>query len=68
LHTLIGNHWRSRKALLSDETKGANPDVQWHEWPGMQDFFIHAYDSVDPEGIGVLQNDLPKLLELLQPH
>jgi hypothetical protein len=34
----------------------------------MQDFFIHAYDSFDPEGIGVLQNDLPKLLELLQPH
>jgi uncharacterized protein with HEPN domain len=50
---------------LSDETRSAYPNVPWHEWAGMRDILIHAYDRIDPEEVwNTLQNDLPVLLNL----
>ena len=47
--------WPPKAVFLrySPILSNAYPHALWREWPGMRDFLIHSYDSVDPERIDI---------------
>ena len=47
---------------LSDEFKGAHPDIPWNQIGGMRNRIVHEYFGLDLEIIWqVIQHDLPGL-------
>lgn len=53
---------------LSDETRDRLGSVPWRAVVGLRDVLIHDYDEVDYEELwDIVQNDLPRLIELIEP-
>jgi uncharacterized protein with HEPN domain len=47
---------------ISDETRTANPQIEWQQIIGMRNILIHAYDRVDDTELWrVATRDLPRL-------
>ncbi len=52
---------------VSEETKGAFPNLPWSEMVGMRNFMIHDYNEVDMVIVWeTVQNDLPPLIFALE--
>lgn len=53
---------------LSKEFRSQHPHIPWKDIAGMRDILAHQYDRTDLNTLwGVIQNDIPELLELLEP-
>lgn len=53
---------------ISAEFRERHPDIPWRQAAGMRDVVIHQYESVDLDAVWqTLENDLPKLIEKLEP-
>lgn len=53
---------------LSEEFRGAHPEVPWRHMAGMRDVLIHAYDHVDMDEVWVAATEsLPKLIAEIAP-
>lgn len=54
-------------ARISDETRGAFPNLPWTEMIGMRNVMIHEYDGVDMVIVwDTVKNDVPALIASLE--
>jgi len=53
---------------LSTDFRNQHPEVPWREIAGMRDILTHQYDRVEVDEIwGVIQDDIPQLLSMIEP-
>lgn len=53
---------------VSAEFRSAHPEIPWHEIVGMRHRLVHGYRDIDIIKVwDAVQNDIPALLELLEP-
>ena len=53
---------------VSDEFRGAHPEVPWRAMAGLRNRVVHEYFRVDlPMVWEVVQRDIPELIKLIEP-
>ena len=53
---------------VSQATRDLYPSVEWRDMVKLRNKFVHSYWSIDPVKMwNIVKNDIPKLLEILQP-
>lgn len=53
---------------LSSEFRNRHANIPWKDIAGMRDIIAHQYDRVNLNTLwDVIQNDIPSLLELIEP-
>lgn len=53
---------------VSGEFRDAHPQIPWHEMIGLRHRLIHEYFRIDLRRVwDTVQNDLPKLIALIEP-
>jgi len=53
--------------VVSDEFRGANPDIPWAQIVGLRNRLIHGYADVDWDVLwGIVSDDLPVLVNALE--
>ena len=55
-------------ARISEPFREQHPDLPWRQVIGMRNRLIHGYDDIVLSVVWeVIQNDLPKLIQALEP-
>ncbi|MEO1593467.1 MAG: HepT-like ribonuclease domain-containing protein [Cyanobacteria bacterium J06632_22] len=54
---------------LSDETREAIPDIEWHKFKGMRNRLIHKYDEIDIDLVwDITQQELSVLIQAIRTY